>query len=261
MIRDIIIIKDGLPLYSTHFKNTDNTISQVFTQKNDIIMMTGFLSALNSFSEEFNNFGPIKELRLLNNDLKLSFVKDNTIPNLIYLATYDDSSKGVNVQRTLRKISRDFVDIYGVDQIENWSGKTDYFNGMNDVVDRYVNEEMRENERGFKEKVVDLFKNVEEKLNENLKDNKNEIKISSKEENIENQKYLDYYAFVPFFKTSRKINPRFYITGEMSHKIFRQINGEKSIDQIARELELKQEQVYNVCKNLVKIGFISLNMN
>ncbi len=220
--------------------------------------MTGFLSALNSFSEEFDNFGPIKELRLLNTELKLSFLKDISVPNLIYLATYDESSKGVNVQRTLRKISKDFIEKYGIEEIENWSGKTDYFDAMNDVVDLHVNEEVKENEKEFKEKVVDLFKNVEQKLNENIKGTKIEVSSNLKAEELENQKYIDYYSFVPFFKTSRKINPRFYLTGEMSHQIFRQINGEKSIDQIARELALNHEQVYNVCKNLVKIGFISI---
>ena len=98
-------------------------------------------------------------------------------------------------------------------------------------------------------------------MNENIEVSKNEIISNINEGEIENQKFFDYYTYIPFFKTTRKINPRFYLTGETSHKIFRKINGEKSIDQIARELELKHEQVYNVCKNLVKIGFISLDQS
>ncbi|MBN1802996.1 MAG: hypothetical protein JW891_15915 [Candidatus Lokiarchaeota archaeon] len=259
MIRDIVIIKDGLPLFSKHINDTEAVLSDVFTENNDIIMMSGFFSALNSFSEEFDNFGPIRELKLLNTELKLSFLKDSKISNLIYLATFDESSKGVNVQRVLRKISRSFLEIYGEKKIENWSGKSDSFIAMNEVVDQFAREEIVETEIEFKEKVVDLFKNVEDKLNSGKQEKEEDKKIIENQE-INNQKFNNYYSFVPFFKSSRKINPRYYLTGETSQKVFRQINGEKTIDQIARELHLNQEQVYSVCKNLIKIGFISLNI-
>ncbi len=263
MIRDIVIIKDGLPLFSRHINNSEPVLSEVFTENNDIIMMAGFFSALNSFSEEFDNFGPIRELKLLNTELKLSFLKDITISNLIYLATFDEQSKGVNVQRVLRKISRSFVETYGEQKIENWSGKSDAFIEMNDLVDKFAREEIAETEMEFKEKIVDLFKNVEDKLviNKNQKQTHDKQDPNSEIVEISEKKFYNYYSFVPFFKSSRKINPRYYLTGEMSQRVFRQINGEKSIDQIARELHLNQEQVYNVCKNLIKIGFISLNMN
>ncbi|MFX1395721.1 MAG: helix-turn-helix domain-containing protein [Promethearchaeota archaeon] len=260
MIKDIIIIKDGLPLYSKHFNEVNMGISEVFTENNDIIMMAGFFSALNSFSEEFDNFGPIRELKLLNTELKLSFLKDSEVSNLIYLATFDDKSKGPNVQRVLRKISRTFVESYGEETIENWSGKSDSFIAINDKVDKFVKEEEKETEKVFRDKVGDLFKDVEEKLYETARQsNKNDDTFS--ESDFKNQKFANYYEFVPFLKSSRKIDPQYYLTGETSQKIFKQINGQKSIDQIARELQINQEQVYNVCKNLIKIGFVSLDMD
>ena len=123
MICDVLIIKDGMPLFVKSIANSINA----FTQGDNLIMVSGFFSALNSFSDSFDDLGTISELKLSNNELKLSFLKDSSIPNLIYLATYDDKSKGVNVQRTLRKIARSFLMKYNINQIINWNGKIDAF--------------------------------------------------------------------------------------------------------------------------------------
>ena len=113
MIHDFLIIKDGLPLLSRNFTNSIN----VFSQSDTLILVSGFFTALNSFSDSFEDLGTISELKLSNNDLKLSFLKDNSIPNLIYLATFDESSKSVNVKRVLRKISRTFLQKYNISEI------------------------------------------------------------------------------------------------------------------------------------------------
>ena len=164
MIHDFLIIKDGLPLLSKNFSIAKN----IFSETNSLIMVSGFFSALNSFSDSFEDLGTISELKLSNNDLKLSFLKDASIPNLIYIATYDDKSKDVNVQRVLRKIARIYLEKYGIEKIENWSGKSDYFDDMNEIIDQYVQEEIKENESEFKEKVIDLFNDVEDKINESI---------------------------------------------------------------------------------------------
>ena len=146
MIKDVIIIKDGIPLFSRNYCGSGTNSHRMFIEQNDLIMVSGFFSALNSFSEEFDNFGPIKELKLTNTELKLSFLKDRSIPNLIYLATFDERSKGVNVQRALRKISRTFLTRYNIESIVNWSGRTDAFDGMRDLVKKYIDEEEEEND-------------------------------------------------------------------------------------------------------------------
>lgn len=250
MIKDVIIIKDGIPLFSRNYCTSGTNSHKMFIEQNDLIMVSGFFSALNSFSEEFDNFGPIKELRLTNTELKLSFLKDRSIPNLIYLATFDDKSKGVNVQRALRKISRTFLTRYNIDAIANWSGRTGAFDDMRELIRRYIDEEKEENEIEFKEKIEDLFKNVEELID-------GETKISQEKEVI-----IDvpgYFNYIPFNKTVKQINPRYYLSGESSHKVFQQIDGLKTVNQIAENLRLNQLQVYNVCKTLIKLGFIDLN--
>ena len=106
MIRDVVIIKDGIPLLS---KNYYTSQKNIFSKTDTLIMVSGFFSALNSFSDQFEDLGSISELQLTKSNFKLSFVKDPSIPNLLYLATFDKSSKSVNVQRYLRKISRTFL--------------------------------------------------------------------------------------------------------------------------------------------------------
>jgi hypothetical protein len=254
MIRDIVIIKDGLPLLSKNFAEIDssNKTNKIFTQGDSLIMVSGFFTALNSFSDSFEDLGTISELKLSNNELKLSFLKDGSIPNLIYLATYDESSKAVNVLRTLRKIAQTFIRKYDINQILNWNGRRDYFKSFEDMLDFFVEEERKEHDGQFKERIIDLFKSVEDKINE-----ESDFKILKK--NLDEDITLpEYCTQIPKFSSTKKVNPKYYLTGDTSINVFYRINGRRSIGQITRELELNHEQVYNICKNLVKLGFINL---
>jgi len=253
MINDVVIIKDGIPLLSKTF-----SLSSMFSKQDNLIMISGFFSALNSFSDQFDDLGSISELKLSNNDFKLSFFKDKSIPNLIYLASYDDKSNSVNIRRYLRKISQTFLKKYNIAQISNWCGKADMFESFEEIIENFVEEEKKENEQGFKEKVVKLFNIMKEKLDENI-DN-SEFKIP-KELKIADPKIIterNEFNLIPSFKTSSKVNPKHYLTGEISHRVFNQIDGKKSIIKIAEELNTASETVYNISKVLVKMGFISL---
>ena len=248
MIHDFLIIKDGLPLFVKHYTSLDNA----FTQGDNLIMVSGFFSALNSFSDSFDDLGTISELKLSNNELKLSFLKDRSIPNLIYLATYDENSNAVNVQRTLRKISRSFLMKYNINEILNWNGRINTFNSFESILNQYVEEEKQEKESEFKDRVVKLIKTVEDKLNE-------ESSLLALKSEIKKPDNLPEYCYqIPKFTSSMKVNPKNYLTGDSSFKVFYQINGRKSIGDITSELNLEHKQVYNICKNLIKLGFIKL---
>jgi hypothetical protein len=250
MIKDVVIIKDGLPLLSKNFSNTNNA----FSRNDNLIMMSGFFSALESFSTNFEGLGDISELKLANNDTKLSFLREPSFPNLIYLATYDENSKSVNVQRFLRKVSNNFLRLYNTEQILNWRGRKDAFEGFKHFLSQYIEEESEEIENNFKEKVIDLFDNVKEKIAESGNIN-SQIVFN---EEISKNKSPEYYSCIPCFKTSKKIEPRYFLSGKTSCNVFNSIDGKKSIDQIAKELNLNQKEVHNICKNLVKLGFINL---
>jgi len=141
MICDVIIIKDGLPLFSKNFSNSN--INHLLSQEDNLIMISGFFSALNSFSDSFEEMGTISELKLSNNNLKLSFLKDLTVPDLIYLATYDKKSELMKVQQFLKKISDYFLKEFSIDQIINWNGRLDYFTPFEIVVKKFLDEENR----------------------------------------------------------------------------------------------------------------------
>jgi len=249
MIHDFLIIKDGLPLLFKNFSSSKN----IFSQADSLLLVSGFFSALNSFSDSFEDLGTISELKLSNNDLKLSFLKDSSIPNLLYIATYDENSKAINVLRILRKVSRTFLQKFNINEILNWRGRTNAFETFECVLERLEKEELEESDSGFKERIVELFKCVEEKLNE-------ESNLLALKGKIEPSPDLPHYCNqIPRFTITKKINPKYFLTGETSCNVFYQINGKKSIEHISKGLDLDYSQVYNICKNLIKLGFISLS--
>jgi len=245
VIKDILIIKDGLPLLSRNFSSSES----IFNKIDNLIMMSGFFSALNSFSDQFENLGTISELKLANKDLRMSFLRDKKLPNLIYLATFDENSKDVNVRRALRKISHTFLKKYNVKQILNWRGKKDVFKEFEKVIEQYIEDEKEENDEQFKEKIITLFKNVQEKFN---------LPRNERDHNLERIIVPVYYNYIPILRSSEKINPNYYLTGVTSITIFKEIDGKKTITQIAKKLNLSEEKVFNICKNLIKLGFINL---
>ncbi|MFX1420491.1 MAG: hypothetical protein ACFE9N_16420 [Promethearchaeota archaeon] len=249
MICDVLIIKDGLPLLSKSFSNSTN-IKNLFSEVDNLIMVSGFFSALNSFSDSFEEMGTISELKLSNNNLKLSFLKDPNIPDLIYLATYDKNSNHVDVQRFLLKISDSFLKKFNINEILNWNGRLDRFNSFNDIIEKHIEEQETKHQAEYNNKVVDWIKSFD-----NSPDEIQELK----KELVEVESIPEYYNYIPTFTTSKKINPKYYLTGETSCEVYSQIDGKKSINQISNHLNVKQNQVYNICKNLIKMGFISLN--
>ncbi len=255
MINDVVIIKDGIPLLSRNFSDTKS----IFSRQDNLIMISGFFSALNSFSDQFDDLGSISELKLSNNDFKLSFFKDKSIPNLIYLASYDEKSNSVNVQRYLRKISQTFLKKYSITQILNWCGRADRFGSFEEIIEKFVDEEKKENDVGFKDRVLKLFDIMKEKLDENNDNSEfrmpKDLKVRDFKEKIKKKEIV---TLIPCFKTSNKINPKYYLTGEVSHKVFNQIDSKKSVNQIADNLKITSDAVHNICKVLVKMGFITL---
>lgn len=259
MIQDVIIIKDGLPLLSKSFGMS----TSAFTRADNLIMVSGFFSAIESFSEQFEDLGTVSELKLAENNLRLSFLRDPSLPNLVYLASFNEESKGVNVQRFLRKISQNFLKLYNREQILNWRGKKNAFESFEHFISQYAQEEEEESEADFKGKVIDLFQNVQTHIEDDpnpIQGNEELIQDGqSTEEKKEKIEQPFYYDYIPSSLLAKDINPRFYLTGEKSVKIFKKIDGNKSIKDIAELIHLPEEDVFNTCKNLIKMGFISFN--
>jgi len=183
-------------------------------------------------------------------------LRDQSIPNLVYLASFDEKSKGVNVQRYLRKISNTFLRKYNIDQIMKWSGRANTFKSFEEIIKQFVDDEKKESEVKFKEKVVKLFNSVKEKIEDDsiISESKNSPDLIIEE--VKEEIVPEFYNIVPVFKFTKPINPKYYLTGEISQKVYNHIDGKKSIIQIAKELDIAPENVNNICKNLIKLGFI-----
>ncbi|MFX0027631.1 MAG: hypothetical protein ACFE8B_00355 [Candidatus Hermodarchaeota archaeon] len=247
MIWDVLIIKDGLPLLSKSFSNSSN-VKNMFSEIDNLIMVSGFFSALNSFSDSFEDLGTISELKLSNNNLKLSFLKDANIPDLIFLATYDSNSELINVQKFLQIISNLFLKNYSYNQIINWNGRLNSFKEFESVVEEFIEKEEKLTQAKHDDNVVSWLRSFEENMDV-------KVKLESDLETVDPNP--DYYNFIPIFTTAKKINPKHYLTGEVSCKIYENIDGKKTINQITKELNVEHNRVYNICKNLIKMGFIS----
>lgn len=248
MICDVIIIKDGLPLFSKNFSNSN--INHLLSEEDNLIMVSAFFSALNSFSDSFDSMGTISELKLSNNNLKLSFLKDSNVPDLIYLATYDNKSELKEVQQFLLRISNFFLKEYGIDKISNWNGKLNYFKNFENIVIHFLDEEKRKNQYQTNDKIFEFF-------NSFVDDDIKPLEVNKEVENV--KETPEFYEYIPNFTTSKKINPKYYLTGNTSCKVYEEIDGKKSVNQISEYLNIEQNQVYSVCKNLIKLGFISFN--
>ncbi|MFW9864510.1 MAG: hypothetical protein ACFFEN_00295 [Candidatus Thorarchaeota archaeon] len=247
MICDLLIIKDGLPLLSSNFTDSSNP-NNIFTQEDNLIMISGFFSALDSFSDSFEDLGAISELKLSNNDLKLSFLRDARVPNLIYLASFDDKTEKKNVEDFLKRISKKFFQRYSIDEIENWNGRLTFFKPFEDDIRKYAEEEKKFYDENYNGKVVEWLKSFEDEAD-------NELELIEEPEPVETTP--EYYEYIPAITTSQKINPKHYLTGETSCMIYEKIDGKKTIIEITEELQIDPNKVYSICKNLIKMGIIS----
>jgi hypothetical protein len=247
MIRDILVIKDGLPLFTKNYSNSRN----FFSDRDELILISGFLSALNSFSDQFEDLGTIQELKLSNTELRLSFLKETSIPNLIFLASYDKNSKSLNVEKFLRKISKSFLRKYNLEKISNWSGKMEDFETFEEDIHHFINEIVNQEKKEI-ENTVDIGDDIHDKDDKKLKKDPNSIKLK-----IKKPKYAYY---IPSLKISNDIDPKHYLTGKDSVNVFNEIDGKKTIEEIAQNINLPVQNVYNTCKNLIKLGFVSIEI-
>jgi hypothetical protein len=184
-----------------------------------------------------------------NSNLKLSFLRDTEIPELIFLATFDNDSDMKSVQRFLGKISELFLEEYDTNQIQNWNGKLDHFKAFEKVIEQEINKNEIVKQKEHDVKAFDWLTSFETDESEKLKE-----EIECMEEMPE------YYEYIPnSTKNVAIVTMKNYLTGDTSFKVYDNIDGKKNINQISVILSLEQVKVYNICKNLIKMGFISFN--
>jgi hypothetical protein len=139
---------------------------------------------------------------------------------------------------------------FDIHQITNWNGRLNSFRSFETVMEQCIKNEQRKEDKEYDSQVLDWIKSFETgKDIISQREDRNDL------EDVE----PDYFRYIPIFTTSKKINPKHYLTGDVSCKVYETIDGQKTITQITEEVNAKQKKVYNICKNLVKMGFISFN--
>jgi len=250
MIKDIFIIKDGVPLLTEQCPKVNGILS-----KNDnALMISGFFSALDSLSDQFQDFGNISELKL-SNDMKLSFMRDPKIDNLIYIASTDTKSDEKSVKKILKKISSSFSNKYNADMLEKWSGKRADFKEFKEELEKIYsyddNLEESNNNQDMEEK-LDVKKNHEENVIEDKNEQVIEVKTPPKKNSFSNAK--------PILRIKSNLNPERFLTGEKAINIIKEINGNRTVADISSKLQYDEKEVFNICKNLMKMGLMSFCM-
>ena len=186
-----------------------------------------------------------------NSNLRLSFLKDTQIPELIFLATFDSDSELKSVQSFLEKISHLFLKEYDYDQIKNWNGKLDHFKAFETVIEQEINEEEIVEQKKHDIQAFNWLTSFEI-------DDDDDGQVKEEIECIE--EIPEFYKYIPTSTTSLTIGVmKNYLTGDTSYRVFEKIDGAKTVNDIGENLQIEQIKVYNICKSLVKMGFISFS--
>ncbi len=218
MLNDLFILKNGLPI----FTKNECLYNDGGAHDDQITMISGFLSAINSFANNVDNLGNMKEMKM--EDVSFMFFKPPNDHNLLFVG----ASKGKDIQAPLveamlKKISSAFIRRFPFITENKWDGETE------------------------------IFKEFESIL-ENIMQHKDSLDPENLGANISK---FDA-ALVPY-KRIKKIYERgiYDLFSSMDSKVvFQAINGLKNLESIAEETEIPLIRVYSLCKSFIKMGLV-----
>ncbi|MHA1819661.1 MAG: hypothetical protein ACTSU2_01315 [Promethearchaeota archaeon] len=293
-IYEIFILKNGLPIYNFSLDNRNN---QNKLEQQKLTMISGFFSAINTFAENIENFGKIKELKMSRN-IKFSFYKPENTILIIISSSYQVLHE--YIEEILKGISDRFIQKYSEVLKRKWDGKVDVFGQFDNDIREFLNEyneelkiQIRINGNSKKtppqiseisastisqrhSKITQknqITKYLTQKIREK---NKSDLTLH-KEQLSKYQKSLGPTSvnkvFDNYIKLYRNLIPLRTINeedneeimdcfmGEDSKKVFRAINGRNSINTISQITQISSEKVFNLCKTFLKMGLINLTKN
>ena len=162
MIKDLYILKSGLPIFSKEIDPETNG-SKLLTNENipmdhddRITMISGFFSAINSFIKTVVNYGEISELKMTG-DIKFSFFKPKNAVDLLFVGSSDCAIKQSMMKILLNKISSEFIRKYPVIKGKEWCGETNIFD-FDDDLSEIIRDSEADNSSLFKEEKYPIEK-------------------------------------------------------------------------------------------------------
>jgi len=233
MIDNIYILKNGLPIYVDTLSNKNKNFinDQNFDSEDNITMISGFFSALNSFANTLGDFGNMKEIKLKN--VKFTFyIPDEAKNSNLMLISKSDSNTPENLINTLlNRISSKFIRKFPSILKKEWNGRSE------------------------------IFQTFKKELNEILNEiNNNNTSLSNQD--LSNHSLTTtntYYKLIPQRNCQNDQSILEYLSGEIPIKIFNEINGFNTISNIAEKIGVSTEKVWLFCKSFLKQGLIKLN--
>jgi hypothetical protein len=218
MLNDLFILKNGLPIFTKNECLYDNSRANA----DKITMISGFLSALNSFANNVDTLGNMKEMKM--EDVSFMFFKPPNDHNLLFVG----ASKGKDIQAPmveaiLKKISSAFIRRFPFITENKWDGETE------------------------------IFKEFESIL-ENIMNHKDSLDPENLGANI--SKFDS--ALVPYKRIKKIYEKGIYdlFSSLDSKKVFQAIDGVKNLESIAEETDIPLIRVYSLCKSFIKMGLI-----
>lgn len=271
MLFDLYILKSGLPIF-THSFNDDDSQSgkQENTDDEQITMISGFFSAINSFAATVGNYGHIRELKM--NNVKFSFLRleEDECSDMLFVCSSTCQLKQEKTEKFLGLVAGEFIRTYPEILTDKWKGKTDIFENFYQKLMKIVSLSFR-NSRALRSQLnYPLASKVSEKR---LRDR---ISVNSiREHNLDNQKLQQksfnklkhkqfvpydkhlFYNLVPIKRVAEDENIYDVFSGRDSRDVYRSISGKENIKQISESTGLNKKRVFHLCKSFIKMGLIS----
>lgn len=218
MLNDLFILKNGLPI----FTKNECLYEDSRASENQITMISGFLSALNSFANNLDTLGNMKEMKM--EDVSFMFFKPPNDNNLLFVG----ASKGKDIQAPmveamLKKISSAFIRRFPFITENKWDGETEIFKEFENIL-------------------------------ENIMNHKDSLDPENLGANISK-----FDSTLAPYKRIKQIYERgiYDLFSSMdSKKVFQAIDGVKNLELIAEETDIPLIRVYSLCKSFIKMGLI-----
>lgn len=256
---DFYVLKDGLPIFSKEENRRSETSCQ--EDRDQLTMISGFLCAVSSFASNLGRFGSMRELSMSEN-IKITFHKEQLRNSelLFVLITKDSDSQEVN-RRLLTKLAANFAFKFRKELMEPWNGDVERFSCFYDEMMRDYESfmhDMRIREHILYLKQREILSKQLNRYGSARLGNSNNLYFQEKESDQRQSHQFESQIsrIVPIAKIEDSAIVESLSISRLAVDVFQKIDGSKTLQQIAREMGVSVQEVFNVCKSLVKSGFI-----
>ena len=259
---DFYVLKDGLPIFSKE----ENRRSEYECQESSdqLTMISGFLCAVSSFASNLGRYGSMRELSM-SEHIKITFHKEQLRNSelLFVLITKDSDSYEVN-RRLLMRLAGRFYIKFRNELNAPWNGDVERFNCFYNEMMRDYDEFMhdmrvREHILYLKQREI-LARQIYSRSRgagfSCFQENERSFMIRDANEGSKPRLDSQISHVIPIPKVENSTLIESVSLSNFAIEVFQKIDGNKSLQRIAGEMNVSVQEVFNVCKSFVKSGFV-----